>query len=359
MKTIYAVILAGGKGTRFWPFSRVDRPKQFLDITGEGSMLRLTFRRLARIVPPERMFVLTVSGMERATQSELPEIPLENIFTEPVGRNTAPSIAVAAALVRRSGGDAPMLCCPADHLIGREDEFSGLVEAAASVAAQREVLVTFGIRPDRPSTGYGYIEAGGEVADRQGRSFLRVDRFHEKPDLATAQSYVQRGSFFWNSGIFVWRPSVFLDAWERYVPQGIEPLGNIVRSLDAEDREDTIASEYPRLPAVSVDYAILEKADNVIVVPAELDWSDVGSWDALFDLLPADGSGSRGVGYWQGIDSKGNLFFNPGGTTVAIGVEDTVVVVNGSSVLVCKRGHSQKVRQALERIEKDGKTELL
>jgi mannose-1-phosphate guanylyltransferase len=359
MKDLYAVILAGGKGTRFWPFSRSGRPKQFLDITGEGSMLRLTFQRLARFVPPERVFVLTVAGMENATVQELPEIPGENVFTEPVGRNTAPSIAVAAALVLRGGGDVPMLCCPADHLIGREDEFRELVEAAAHVASQREVLITFGIEPDHPSTGYGYIEAGDEVTDHKGRAFFAVDRFHEKPDLSKAQDYVESGSFFWNSGIFVWRPSVFLAAWERYVPHGVEPLGKIARSFETEGSKDTIASEYPRLPAISVDYAILEKADNVLVTPAALNWSDVGSWDALFDLLPADGSGNRGVGYTKGIDSRGNILFNPGGATVAIGIEDTVVVVNGSSVLVCKRGQSQKVRKVLEEIEKDGKTELL
>jgi mannose-1-phosphate guanylyltransferase len=359
METMYAVILAGGKGTRFWPFSRAERPKQFLDVTGEGSMLGLTFRRLSRIVPPEQMYVFTVSGMESAIRQELPTIPAHNVLSEPVGRNTAPSLAVAAALVQRNRGDVPMLCCPADHLIGMEEEFYRLVEAAADVAIRRDVLITFGIKPEYPSTGYGYIEAGKEAAESGGRTFFHVDRFHEKPDIGRARDYMESNSFFWNSGIFVWRPSVFLTAWREFVPEGIGPFDEIVQSLGTERMKATIASVYHRLPCTSVDYAVLEKAGNVLVAPAVLEWSDVGSWDALFDVLPANASGNRVVGYTKTIDSRGNLFFNPHGATVAIGIEDAVVVVNGSSVLVCKRGQSQKVREILEEIEKDGKTDLL
>ena len=227
------------------------------------------------------------------------------------------------------------------------------------MAAERDALITFGIEPDNPATGYGYIEAGERVEERDGKSFFTVKRFHEKPDLEKAESYLKRKSFYWNSGIFVWRPYTFLSAWERYMPESVESLNEISRSFGKDQQDETVASVYPRLPSISVDYAVLEKAENVEVVPAALGWSDVGSWDALFEILPGDGSKNIGVGYTKAVDSQGNLLFNPEGTTVLIGVEDMIVVVDGTNVLVCKRGQSQKVRDVLERIEKDGRTDLL
>lgn len=359
MDKFYAVILAGGKGTRFWPLSRARRPKQLIDITGRGSMLRLTFERLAAFVPPERVLLLTTEDLKPAISNELPEVAEENIFLEPMGRNTGPALAVASSIVRHRDGDAPMLCCPADHLIGDEEEFRGLIGAAVKVAAERDTLITFGVKPDNPATGYGYIEAGKRAEERDGRPFFTVERFHEKPDLEKARNYMRNESFYWNSGIFVWRPSVFLSAWERFMPESVESLNRISRSLGTDRMDETVASFYPRLPSISVDYAVLEKAENVLVAPALLKWSDVGSWDSLFDILPVDGSENIGVGYTKMLDSKGNLLFNPDGTTVAVGVEDMIVVVDGTDVLICKRGHSQKVRNILEKIEKDGRTDLL
>jgi mannose-1-phosphate guanylyltransferase len=359
MNELHAVILAGGRGTRFWPYSSSCRPKQFLDITGEGSMLQLTYRRLARFVSPQKMLVLTVSGMEESITGELPDIPRENIFTEPVGRNTAPSLAVAAALIARRGDDSPMLCCPADHVIGNEEEFESLVRSASGLAAERDALITFGIEPGYPATGYGYIEAGEEVAERNEWSFRKVVNFHEKPDIDRAKMYLEKDTFYWNSGIFLWRPSVFLAAWKEHVPEGIGPLEELEASLGTPSESETIRAAYPCMPSISVDYAILEKADNAIVAPADLDWNDVGSWDALFDLLPADESGNVGKGYVKQIECRGNLLFNPDGAIAAIGLEDTIVVVRGSNVLICKKGDSQKVRDIIDGFEKDGRDDLL
>ena len=359
MEECYAAIPAGGKGTRFWPLSRAGRPKQLIDITGRGSMLRLTFERLAAIIPPERILLLTTGNLVSSIKAELPEVDEANIFIEPVGRNTGPSLAVASLLVSRRGGDAPMLCCPADHLIGEEEEFRGLVEAAVEAARGADAIITFGIEPDRAETGYGYIEAGEKVEDRKGRSLFTVKRFHEKPDIDTARNYVRDGAFHWNSGIFVWRPSVFLSAWERFVPESAESLKAISSALGTDRLDETVARIYPQLPSVSVDYAVMEKADNVLVAPAALRWSDVGSWDALFDILPVDDAGNIGVGHVEVLDGEKNLLFNPEGTTVAIGVEELIVVVDGVDVLICKRGESQKVREILERFGKSGRTELL
>ncbi|MBN1884937.1 MAG: mannose-1-phosphate guanylyltransferase [Candidatus Krumholzibacteriota bacterium] len=355
---MYAVIIAGGRGTRFWPVSRSKKPKQYLDITGEGSMISVTRRRLASLASPGKTFVLTVADQVDLVQGECPDIPGENIFAEPAGRNTAPSLAVAAAMARR-GGDEPMLCCPADHLIADTGAFHGIVAAAAAVAAEREALVTFGIAPTFPATGYGYIEAGPLAGEKAGRLFHEVTRFHEKPDADRARRYVERGGFYWNSGIFCWRPSIFLSAWERHLPDGVEPLDRIAAALGTDELAETAAAEYPRMPAVSVDYGILEKAENVLVFPADLGWSDVGSWDALADVLDRDGDGNAVAGGCAAIDSRRCLFFNPGGFTAAVGVDDLVVVVEGSTVLVCRKGDSQRVRELIDAVGKAGRDDLL
>ncbi len=356
---MYAVILAGGKGKRFWPQSRSARPKQYLDITGEGSMLSLTYQRLSEFIPPDRLFLLTLEEQIPLVRDSLPQLTMENIFAEPVGRNTAPSLAVAAEMVRKNGGDIPILCCPADHLIRDVGAFRAIVEAAAEVAESADVLVTFGIKPDRPATGYGYIEAGDSVEERDGKSFHRVNKFHEKPDEELAGKYMRSGNFYWNSGIFMWRPSVFLSAWSRYLPDGVAPLGRLADALGTEGAAAVIREEYSKMPAISVDYGILEKADNVLVAPADFDWNDVGSWDALFDILQSDGAGNVTLGEAEVLDSQGNLFYNPDGVTAAIGVENLVVVVSGTTVLVCKRGQSEKVKELIASIESKGKKELL
>ena len=356
---MYAVILAGGKGKRFWPYSRNERPKQFLNITGEGSMLAVTFDRLAGMVPPEQILLLTLNEHVAIVREELPALPAGNIFSEPVGRNTAPSLAVGAAMVRRMGGDVPMICCPADHVIRDYDAFRDVVGAAERVAAGRDVLITFGIKPRYAATGYGYIEAGPGAEVQDGHSFHRVVKFHEKPDEERAEEYISTGNFFWNSGIFMWRPSVFLAAWERCLPEGAEPLRRIADSLGGERGEEIVAAEYPRMPATSVDYGILERIENTVVFPTELGWSDVGSWDALSEILSKDDSGNVGTRLIGTIDSSNNIIFNPNGVTAVIGVEDIIVVVDGGTVLVCKRGQSQRVRDLVEAIEKKGIDQFL
>ncbi len=345
---MYGVILAGGKGARFWPASRADKPKQFLDITGEGSMLSLTWKRLSAFIPPERMIVLTVEPLVRLVRKELPRLRADRMFVEPAGRNTAPSIAVAAAMVRRFGGDEPFLVCPADHAIVDERAFRRVVRAGAAVAAGRDELVTFGVVPTFPATGYGYIEAGRKLAGTSDAR--RAKRFHEKPDAKRAAAYLKARRYFWNSGIFIWRPSVFLAAWERFLPAGARPLAAIERSLGSSAFRRVVEREYPRMPSISVDYGILEKTPNVVVVPADIGWSDVGSWDSLFDLLRADGRGNAGTGRMEILDARNNLLFNPGGVTAAVGVDGLIVVVDGKNVLVCKRGDSQRVREIADRL---------
>ncbi len=358
---MYAVILAGGKGKRFWPYSTSGRPKQFLDITGDGSMLLVTYRRLSAMTDPGRIIVLTLKDQVDLVRRELPGLSPYNIFAEPSGRNTAPSLAAAAAMIRSRGSDEPVLCCPSDHLITDTGGFHEAVSLASEISERSDVLVTFGIEPGHPATGYGYIEAGdpyriplpAEKGSLPGNRMevFSVKKFYEKPSREKASDYIAKGGFFWNSGIFMWRPSVFLDAWNRFLPDGRDPLERMERAFREAGSEETIAVEYARMPEISVDYGILEKAGNVVVIPVCLGWNDVGSWDALYDILPLDDSRNAGAGEIKTLNSSGNIFFNPGGLTAAIGVNDIIVVVNRGTVMVCKRGESQKVRDILEELE--------
>lgn len=356
---MYGVILAGGKGKRFWPYSRAARPKQFLDVTGEGSMLALTYRRLAEFIPEDNILLLTLEELVPLIREELPRLAGENVFSEPVGRNTAPSIAVASVLVRRRGGDTPFLICPADHTIMKQAEFERLARLASGIAARRDVLMTFGVVPGYAATGYGYIEAGTEVETNDGTTFSKAKKFHEKPGAATAAAYCSAGNYYWNSGIFLWRPSVYLRAWSRYLPEGEAPLRAIEEALDRDGAREAIEREYPKMPSISVDYGILEKADNVVVAPAAIGWSDVGSWDSLAELLPVDAHGNTGSGEMHLIEAENSIFFNPGGVTAAVGVDGIIVVVEGKTVLVCKRGDSQRVREVTDRLEREKRKELL
>lgn len=321
-------------------------------------MLSVTFDRVSSLIDPSKIFVLTVESQVDLVHQQLPLIPEANIFPEPAGRNTAPSLAVAAAMALAAGDDEPLLCCPSDHIINDASSFERVVRQAAVIASKQDILITFGIRPVYPSTGYGYIESGSPLDGGNG-DIYSVSRFHEKPEIEKARDYINRSGYYWNSGIFMWRPSVFLDAWKRFVPEGTEPLERISEAIGSNRFIDTVGHQYPLMPAVSVDYGILEKADNVAVIPADLGWNDVGSWDALYDILPADEDGNRSPGKVESIDSTGNLFFHPGGTIAAIGVKDLIIVVDGDTVMVCGKGESQRVRSLVEKMEKEGKKEIL
>jgi mannose-1-phosphate guanylyltransferase len=356
---VYAAILAGGKGKRFWPASTAQKPKQFLDLTGEGSMLSLTWKRLRSFIPADRILVLTACDQAEAVKAQLPELIPENLFGEPESRNTAPSLAVASAILRARNIDEPLLCCPSDHLIIDGAGFEAAVAAAARAADSSNVIVTFGIEPAGPETGYGYIESSSDTGDIDEAVPLKVEKFHEKPDRETAQRYLDMGNFYWNSGIFVWRPSVFVDTWNRYLPEGTEPL-RAIEAAAAEGRiEEAAGKRYCDLPSTSVDFGILEKTDNVVVLPVSFGWSDVGSWDALKGVIPGDGEGNAGAGEMELIDSRGNIIYNPDGITALIDVEDMIVAVSGGRVLVCRRGESQRVREILERLEAKAREEHL
>ncbi len=322
-------------------------------------MLSLTWRRMRSFLPAQRILVLTAADQADAVRRDLPELPDENLFAEPVSRNTAPSLAAAAIMIRARGSDEPVLCCPSDHLIKDSDGFRNAVRIAADAASGGDVLVTFGIEPTGPETGYGYIETSGSAPDGAASAPLKVEKFHEKPGRETARQYLEGGNYYWNSGIFVWRPSVFIEAWDAFLPAGSEPLRGLETAASEGRLSEMAGKYYGSMPSISVDFGILERAGNVVVMPVSFGWSDVGSWDALGDILPKDAAGNAGAGEMELVDSKRNIIYNPDGFTATIGVDDIIVAVSGGRVLVCRKSESQRVREILDRLEENDKKEHL
>jgi mannose-1-phosphate guanylyltransferase len=344
--------MAGGRGTRFWPASRESRPKQFLAVGGEDSLLRLTGKRLLPLSGPDRTWIVTNAAHVALAAEHLPEVPRERIVGEPVGRNTAPCIALAAALVLREDPDGVLLVAPADHWIGDEEEFRRAAEVAARTADEERALVTFGIRPTSPDTGYGYIEAGKAVSSE----VFRVAHFREKPDRATAEKFLTSGRHWWNGGIFAWRADVFLDELAKHHPDMAAGCRAIA---SAADRDLGLAAVYPGLASISVDYAVLERARGVFMVAAKFPWSDVGSWNALADVLPANGDGNVTEGDALTLDSSGCLVRSRSRFTAVVGVKDLLIVDMPDALLVCPKDRAQDVKRIVEKLEGEGRKELL
>lgn len=352
MSRLHSVIMAGGRGTRFWPASRESRPKQFLAVGGEDSLLRLTGKRLLPLSGEERTWVVTNAAHVDLAGEHLPELPAARIVGEPAGRNTAPCIGLAAALVLRDDPNGILLVAPADHWIGDEEEFRRAVRVAADVAERERALVTFGVRPTSPDTGYGYIEAGDAVSDE----VFRVAHFREKPDLPTAQRFLASGRHYWNAGIFVWRADVFLDELAKHHPDMAAGCREIAAAEDFGARLDAV---YPELTSISVDYAVLEKASRVFMLAAAFPWSDVGTWDALAEVLPANGDGNVTEGDALTVDSSGCLVRSGSRFTAVVGAKDLLVVDMPDALLVCPKDRAQDVKKIVEALESRGRRELL
>lgn len=356
---MFAVIMAGGKGTRFWPRSREKMPKHLLDIQSEKSLIRETVDRIRPLVPPERTLVVTGRSHALELMRLLPEIPAENILIEPVGRNTAPCIGLAALHIQLRAGDAVMLVLPSDHRIADEKQFLHVLKTAAKSAESDGTLVTIGITPTGPATGYGYLEQGQRVAEEDDLAICRVKSIREKPDPDTARDFLLRGGFLWNSGMFAWKASTILAEIGRYLPEINRGLLAIDEALGTDSEEDVIEKTYPLLPSVSIDYGVMEQAKNVLVIPGDFGWSDLGSWDALWEESPKDENGNVIRGRFIGVDSGDSLVYSPDKLVAIVGVRDIFVVETKDALLICRRDRSQDVRKVVEQIEKEGLKEFL
>lgn len=352
MSQRYAVIMAGGKGERFWPQSRLARPKQLLPIVGDSSMLAQTVERLSGLVPRENVIVITNREQRAATIAACPMLAPENIVAEPVGRDTAAAVGLAALLVGRRDPKATLAMLPADHVIHDAHAFRDVLHAAYDAAEAEPWLVTIGIRPSEPATGYGYIQRGPMLARALGRDVFKVSRFVEKPNLDTARGYLESGDYLWNAGMFVWSVTSIRAALAAHVPDLAAGIDVIEQSVESGRTVDDALEEYfPRLLKTSIDYAVMERADNVVTIAATFDWDDVGAWSAIMRHLPADAAGNvvRGDGFVE--SGAGNLLVSTSDHLVVLmGVDDLIVVHTPDATLVCPKSHAQQVKTIMKRL---------
>ncbi|MFO7654771.1 MAG: sugar phosphate nucleotidyltransferase [Candidatus Krumholzibacteriia bacterium] len=352
----FCVIMAGGRGTRFWPLSRTARPKQLLPLAGDRSLLRETYERVAPLVGPENVLVITSGSLAPACRAELPELPEDRVVAEPVGRNTAPCAVLGAGIARRLVPGAPVALLPADHHIPDADLFQSQLADAFAHAAARGGVVTFGVPPSRPETGYGYLEVAESPADG---NFLAGRAFVEKPDRARAEMYLRGGRHFWNSGIFVWNPDDFAAAVDHLVPSMVAELEPAVAAFGTPDFATALETSYRACPADSIDYAVMEKLPRFTVLIAGFSWSDVGSWDAWGELAPALGEGNRGRGDLLAVSARHNTVHVPGKLVALVGVDDLIVVDTDDALLVCDRRQAQRLRDVIAELEQRERDDLL
>jgi mannose-1-phosphate guanylyltransferase len=353
-KHIYALIMAGGGGERFWPKSRQAYPKQLHKIFGDRTMIQETVDRISQLVPREHIIVITNKVQAPLIKKQLRGVPASAIVAEPLGRDTAACIALGAAVVMERDRDGIMLVLPADHVIKDVKKLVANLRDACQVAWERGCLVTLGIKPTSPATGYGYIRKGKRLDCGLKTTFSKVAAFAEKPDGAMARRYLKSGRYFWNSGMFVWRAAVIADALKKQMPDLYRGYERIRRAMASPAREKVVLRVYAGLKKVSIDYGVMEKADNTVVAKADFDWDDVGSWLALERHLPADKNQNVILGESIALDTKRCIIISDEGIVGCLGLEDLIVVKTPDAVLVCHRSALQDLKKIIQKLKSRG-----
>jgi mannose-1-phosphate guanylyltransferase len=345
--------MAGGSGTRFWPRSLKAKPKQFLTLFGNESLIQATISRFANFIPDESIYIVSNKGQKEVLEEQTSRLPKQNLIYEPVGKNTLPAIGLAALFISKTDPDGMMIVSPADHLTQNDQLFQETIESAAKIAEEKKGIVTIGITPNSPATGYGYIEIADEIKIGQTIKSFAVNRFVEKPNLETAKSYVASGKFFWNAGIFVFKVSVFLKTVEKYAPELYADLLKIAETIGTSSYEEMLDKVYNQVTSISIDYGIMEKADNVFLVQGDFVWNDLGSWEEVYKYDPMkDQNQNAQNGEAILIDTKNSYVYAPESLVAIVGLDDVIVVQEGDMILVCKRDRAEDIKHVVGELTK-------
>jgi mannose-1-phosphate guanylyltransferase len=353
---VYAVIMAGGIGSRFWPRSKEKTPKQLLKIIGENTMIQDTVSRLHGLVENNDIYIITNKVQRKEIINQLPQIPAENVIEEPFGKNTAACIGLASIMIEQKAKDGIMVILPADHLIKELDRYHDTIKKAANFAYESKGLVTIGIKPERPETGYGYIQV--DENDHKENIF-KVINFAEKPNYATAVRFLESGDFFWNSGMFIWRADAILEEIKLFMPDLYEGLEKIKNDLNTKKFENTLLTEYGLLKNISIDYGIMEKSQRVHLIKGEFSWSDVGSWEEVYQLTPKNKDGNAFIGNVFTEMTADTYIYSPDKFAAVIGVENLIVINTPDALLVCRRDQAQEVKKIVDYLKINKFTENL
>jgi len=348
---LFAVVLAGGKGERFWPKSKSNFPKQFVALFGKDSLIQQTYKRTKKVIPLANQYYVIPKTLTALLKKQIP-LKNKNIIHEPFGRNTAPAIALSAIYLAKISPDATMIVLPADHLIENEDKFFDCIRFANEIA-QKGYLVTFGIPPSHSDTGYGYINIKDHYSTKDGINSYFANKFVEKPDLTTAQKYLKAKTYFWNSGMFVWKISTILDAVKQCLPEFYYVLKDFQQSIGTKKEQTLLNRIYKDAPATSIDYAILEKMKNIIVIKANFIWDDVGSWQALERHFVKDENGNVAIGAFSGKDTKNSIIVNDEGIVATMGVKNMIVVKTKDALLLVSKDKAADLKELIKQINKN------
>lgn len=357
---MYAAIIAGGSGTRLWPKSRQEKPKQFQSLYSENTMLQDAIARLEPLIPKENIFIIAGASHESVIKEQLPWLNPDNFVGEPVGRDTAPAVGVITTLIHRKDPDAVILVSPADHVILKEKTFRRHLEVAEQIASEGTNVVTIGIKPTAPETGYGYIQMSENHRQVDDVDIHEVISFKEKPDQKTAEEYISSWHYVWNSGMFIWSAKTVLGLFEEHAPDIYKLLMRYDGAIGTAQESKVFDQIYDAFPRISVDYAILEHARSIFVIPASIGWSDLGSWASLHEVKEADELGNVVVGEHIGLDTHNCLIHGqPGKLITTIGIDNLIIVDAGDALLVLPQGRSQDIKNLLEELKKEGKAKYL
>ncbi len=362
MPNVYAVIMAGGVGARFWPRSREKSPKQLLEILGKNSMIVNTVKRIESIIKPANILIVTNKLQKPIIIKQLPQIPTDNIIVEPFGRNTAPCIGLAALFLQRNDPEAVMVTLPADHIIQDVEEFHRILRLATWVAYESRKLITVGIHPTRPETGYGYIQYNDTDDGTNpyfSRGIYKVKTFAEKPNEETARKFIESGEFVWNSGMFIWRVDTILNEIKNSLPEIYNELMKINETIGTNQYEQTLELSYKLIRGISIDYGVMEKSKDVLVIKGDFGWSDVGSWDEVFRLSGKDDNGNSVTGKVMLHNTKNTYIYSPNKFVAALEVEDLIIIESDDALLICKVGKSQEVKEVVDYLRRKQMDEYL